>query len=224
MSVGVSIDPSRRRSTARAGPGAGHVICAFERTDVARHAARAAAWLAGRLDAPLVLAHVFDPMGIGTPPVRALTAASLASEDLEQGARDRARLLLADAATTVGDVDTTVRMPEGRPVEELLRLAAECRPRLLVTGTAARGRLDQLLVGSVSSALAARAPCPVVVVPPGAALEEPGPIVALLLAGTRGRAKLRGALLGSLSTLLVRAAGRPVALVPAGAADRPVLG
>ena len=35
-----------------------------------------------------------------------------------------------------------------------------------------------MLVGSVSGALAAAAPCPVVAVPRGAALEEPGPVVA----------------------------------------------
>ena len=44
-------------------------------------------------------------------------------------------------------------------------------------GTAARGGLERLLVGSVSGALAAAAPCPLVAVPRGAALDEPGPVV-----------------------------------------------
>ena len=55
--------------------------------------------------------------------------------------------------------------------------AADCGAALLVTGTAARRGLQHLLHGSVSGALAADAPCPVVVVPPDAALREPGPVL-----------------------------------------------
>jgi nucleotide-binding universal stress UspA family protein len=37
--------------------------------------------------------------------------------------------------------------------------------------------MDRVLLGSVSGTLAAAAPCPLVAVPRGAALEEPGPVV-----------------------------------------------
>jgi nucleotide-binding universal stress UspA family protein len=47
----------------------------------------------------------------------------------------------------------------------------------MVSGTAARKGLEHLLLGSVSGELAADAPCPVVVVPPDAALHEPGPVL-----------------------------------------------
>jgi nucleotide-binding universal stress UspA family protein len=53
---------------------------------------------------------------------------------------------------------------------ELLRLA-ESHSAVLVTGTAARTGLDRILIGSVSSALAAAAPC---AVPAGAALQSRG--------------------------------------------------
>jgi nucleotide-binding universal stress UspA family protein len=38
--------------------------------------------------------------------------------------------------------------------------------------------LDRILIGSVTSELAAHSPCPVVAVPRAAALEEPGPVLA----------------------------------------------
>jgi nucleotide-binding universal stress UspA family protein len=57
------------------------------------------------------------------------------------------------------------------------RWTAERAATLLVTGTAARRGLEHLLHGSVSGALAADAPCPVVAVPPEAALREPGPVL-----------------------------------------------
>ncbi|HET8757459.1 MAG TPA: universal stress protein, partial [Solirubrobacteraceae bacterium] len=47
----------------------------------------------------------------------------------------------------------------------------------LVAGTAARGGVERVLLGSVAGALAAAAPCPLVAVPRGAALDEPGPVV-----------------------------------------------
>jgi nucleotide-binding universal stress UspA family protein len=63
-------------------------------------------------------------------------------------------------------------------VAELLDLADARWATLLVAGTAARAGIERVLVGSVSGALAAAAPCPLVAVPRGAALEEPGPVVA----------------------------------------------
>lgn len=157
--------------------GARPVICAVEDTDVARHAAVASKWLARALGAPLLLAHVFDPDGTGVPPVREMAEAAITTDDLERWARHRARQLVEEAARAIGGPLTT-EVPEDRPVPGLLQLAAARGARLLVTGTAARAGLDRVLVGSVASELAARAPCPVAAVPPGAALEEPGPVVA----------------------------------------------
>ncbi|MEX2194255.1 MAG: universal stress protein [Thermoleophilaceae bacterium] len=153
------------------------VICALEDTDVARHAAAASSWLARDLRAPLVLAHVFDPDGIGVRPLREMAAASMYDEDLESHARQAAGRLVEETARGVGG-DVTTALPEDRPVPGLLQLAAARDARLVVTGTAARAGLDLALIGSVTSELAARAPCPVVAVPPEAALEEPGPVVA----------------------------------------------
>jgi nucleotide-binding universal stress UspA family protein len=156
----------------------GPVICAFEDKAIARHALRASAWLAHALEAPLVVAHAFDAMGIGVPPTREMLQRSVTVEELERSARQRAHRKLAAAAELVNGTDVRPELIEDQPVPGLLKLAASRGARLLVTGTAARVGLDRILIGSVTSELAAQSPCPVIAVPRAAALEEPGPVLA----------------------------------------------
>jgi nucleotide-binding universal stress UspA family protein len=150
------------------------VICATEDSEASRHAVRAATWLAGGLDAPLVLAHVFDPLGIGTFAREEMLRRRITDEDLEQSARVAARRLLDDTAGAVTGAELETKLEEGQPVPELRRLATERRATLLVAGAAARGGLDRILIGSVAGRLAAVAPCPLVVVPRSAG-ERPHP-------------------------------------------------
>ena len=158
--------------------GARPVLCAIEDGEVSRHAVEAATWLARALDAELVLAHAFDPMGIPAHPRHEMLARGITDDDLEQVGRRAARLLLRDAAATVTGVEVATELVEGQVVPELLDLAEARWATLLVAGTAARQGIERVLVGSVSGSLAAAAPCPLVVVPRGAALDEPGPVVA----------------------------------------------
>lgn len=151
------------------------VVCALEDTLVSRHALRASRWLARELDAPVVAVHVFDPMAIGVPPSGEMLAAGIADDQLERAARGAALRLVDETAREAG---LEAELVEGRPVTELLRRAGALRARLLVTGTATRTGLERLLIGSVASELAARAPCPVVTVTRGAALEVEGPVLA----------------------------------------------
>jgi nucleotide-binding universal stress UspA family protein len=153
------------------------VLCTIDDGEVSRHAVRAAAWLAGALDARLLLAHAFDPMGVPARPRNEMLARGITDDDLVQAGRRAARLLLDDGASSVTDMDVATELAEGPVVAELLRLAAERWALLLVAGTAARGGLERVLLGSVSGALAAASPCPLVAVPRGAALDEPGPVV-----------------------------------------------
>jgi nucleotide-binding universal stress UspA family protein len=74
-------------------------------------------------------------------------------------------------------VDVTGTVLTGLPADVIRQRAADSDAMLLVTGTAARHGFQRLLHGSVSGALAANAPCPVVVVAQGDALREPGPVL-----------------------------------------------
>ena len=153
------------------------VMCAIDVGEPSRDAVRVATWLAGALDARLVLAHAFDPMGIAALPRKEMYARELTDDDLVDAERWAARQLLDDAAGSVSGVDVVAELVEGPVVDELLRLAAERWAAALVAGSAARGGLERMLIGSISGALAAAAPCPLVAVPRGAALDESGPIV-----------------------------------------------
>jgi nucleotide-binding universal stress UspA family protein len=53
----------------------------------------------------------------------------------------------------------------GRPVRKILREIARVRPGLIVVGSHGHGLMHDVLMGSVSSAVVRKAPCPVVVVP-----------------------------------------------------------
>jgi len=81
------------------------------------------------------------------------------------------------AASTLPGIDVSGSVPKGCPVDELQRLAPERGAALLVSGTAARQGVQHFLHGSVAGRLAKDAPCPVVTVPPDAAIAEPGPVL-----------------------------------------------
>jgi len=81
-------------------------------------------------------------------------------------ARSAARGLLDLARARVGDdVPSTPEVLSGVPAEAVTHRAAELGADLIVVGSHRRGRLDRLLVGSVSEGIVRRATSPVIVVP-----------------------------------------------------------
>ena len=70
-------------------------------------------------------------------------------------------------------VDGRIQIDDGDPVVSLSRRAATSDVALIVVGSRGRGMLRAAALGSVSSALAATAPLPVLVVPPNARPASP---------------------------------------------------
>ncbi len=157
------------------------VLCAFDASEPSLLAARVAAWLAGALRAPLELVYVVDyddlpalpPRGAGIDPL----VRDALPEIQEQVAQDAARAELQAALSTLPHGNVAGSVLTGWPAAAIRRRAVDCNAAFLVSGTAARQGLQRLLHGSVSGELAADAPCPVVIVPPDAALDEPGPVL-----------------------------------------------
>ncbi|MFS8616522.1 MAG: universal stress protein [Solitalea sp.] len=86
--------------------------------------------------------------------------------ELLQSVKDSGAKLLADiTARYAQDVPTRVLMPEDRPVQGILKIAAEWQPHLIVLGTHGRTGLEHLLMGSVAEQVVRKATCPVLVVP-----------------------------------------------------------
>ncbi|MGW4488973.1 universal stress protein [Amycolatopsis sp. NPDC004368] len=134
-----------------------------EALDAVRWAARAAV----RHRLPLELAHataLTDLMAAEIPPPEEVTAA------LRQRGRHHLRVA-HELANAAGALEVRERIDHDRAAPALLDLAGSAS--WVVVG-ARHGRFTGLLVGSVSAALAAHAPCPVAIVR-GTEWDEPGP-------------------------------------------------
>jgi nucleotide-binding universal stress UspA family protein len=111
--------------------------------------------LAQRYGASLCLLHAFAHVSdlLGTPQYEyVLEARSALGQQLLEGAQAR-----------VGAVPVETQLIEGPPAPAILRVAAEDRCDLIVMGSRGHGQLAGLLLGSVSSAVAQRAHCPVLI-------------------------------------------------------------
>lgn len=117
-------------------------------------------------DQHLTLVHVISPMiggfaGIGMPtPVLA--------QDLTEQQRARARDVLDDSRSLASAVagDVTLRIDTAAPIGAVVPTLVELSTRtgMLVLGGRGTGAFDRLLLGSVSTALAHHAHCPVTIV------------------------------------------------------------
>jgi nucleotide-binding universal stress UspA family protein len=159
----------------------GPVLCAFDASEPSLLAARVAAWMAGALHAPLELVYVVNHDELPALPRSGAAAVPRVRAALYEiqarVAEGAARAELEGMLSALPHAVVTGSVLAGSPAVAIRRRASERAATLLVSGTAARRGLEHLLYGSVSGALAADAPCPVVAVAPGDALCEPGPVL-----------------------------------------------
>jgi nucleotide-binding universal stress UspA family protein len=120
---------------------AGSIICGVDDSDSAKGAARVARGLSSKLGLGLVFVRVVED---GSP-----------QQKVEQ---------VHDEATEV-DCGADWLVEVGHPADRLVAAAAAKNASLIVVGST--GPRSSLL-GSISAEVSRRAPCPVVVVPPGA--------------------------------------------------------
>ena len=121
------------------------ILCAVDDSEAASRVFGAARGLADALGGELVAVHVV----------------ASADQDADE--------ILASVRSRLGGTGSApdVRLLEGSPAEALIETADREGAELLVVGSRGRGSLRSAVLGSVSRELAARAPCPVVVVPSG---------------------------------------------------------
>jgi nucleotide-binding universal stress UspA family protein len=126
----------------------GSIICGVDDSESARGAARVARGLSAQLGSRLVFVRVVDD-GSSEGQISAV------AERLHH---------LADIATEV-DCGAHWLVEVGHPADRLVAVAEKQAASLIVVGST--GSRSSLL-GSISADVSRRAPCPVVVVPPGA--------------------------------------------------------
>lgn len=127
---------------------AGSIICGTDDSESAKTAARVARGLSSQLGFRLVFVHVVET---GSPHEKI----SAVAERLQH---------LTEGCTRV-DCGAGWLVDVGHPVDWLVAAAEDEEASFIVVGS--RGPRSSLL-GSISAEISRRAPCPVVVVPPGA--------------------------------------------------------
>ena len=132
------------------------ILVAVDGSQYARAALDLAVDLAQRYQASLCVLHAFPHVSdlLGTPQYESLLVArSMIGQQL-----------LESAQTQVGDtVVVATQLIEGPPAPAILRVAEEEGCDLIVLGSRGHGQIAGILLGSVSSTVAQRAHCPVLI-------------------------------------------------------------
>jgi nucleotide-binding universal stress UspA family protein len=142
--------------------GAGPVIASTDLLPDSLDACRFAARIAALLERPLQLVHVAPSTAQWTG--GALQPGELASVDGDALAEAVAQLEEFAALHRLPSDNRIVR--QGEPIDELRSHIAAVDAAAIVLGSRRLGVLERLFTASVSTELAARASCPVAVVPP----------------------------------------------------------
>lgn len=129
-------------------PTTGSIICGVDDSEAAKGAVGIAHTLAARLGRRIVLVRVVER---GSP-----------EKEIDATGEWLRRLAASEA---LADTETQWLVDVGHPADRLVAAAADEGASLLVLGS--HGPRSSLL-GSISAEVSRRAPCPVVVVPPGA--------------------------------------------------------
>jgi nucleotide-binding universal stress UspA family protein len=89
-------------------------------------------------------------------------AIATANEELQRHHREVADL--AAGTLTAAGFEATAEVPRGDPRDMLVAFARDRAADLVVVGSHGKGRLERLLLGSVTNYVVAHAPCSVLVV------------------------------------------------------------
>lgn len=137
------------------------VVAAVDGSEASEEVLEVARAFSALLGGRLLLAH-----GLAPRPVPGASAVPHARHELAAVDRERGQALLARLASRYGVVAEATRLAEGRTeVDALVELADDEKAGILVVGSRGRGALTSAVLGSFSSGVAARASCPVAIVP-----------------------------------------------------------
>jgi len=154
------------------------ILCAVDDSPESSAAVGLAASLARVLDAPLVLAHVIPAVQPNDGWIVLGPMAQGDIRELQERAREHADRLLERLSRGLDDPQTMLLV--GDPTATLLEQVAIEPTSAVIVGARSHGRVGRAVLGSLSGRLAARASCPVIVVPHGAEdarIRDEGPIV-----------------------------------------------
>ena len=139
-----------------------HIACFIDESDAARHGLAHAAALAELSGARLSVVHVVASPGFLVSMAASYGGGTLPDADLE---REAAEMWLTEQVRDVAGAEAVLL--DGHPASTAVERAGEngCDP---IVGATHRGLVERSLLGSFAGHVAHNAPCPVLLVPPGA--------------------------------------------------------
>jgi nucleotide-binding universal stress UspA family protein len=188
------------------------MVCGVDHSPGARTAVDIAIDLAGRFGARLVLVHA-----VPLPrPSREVGVAQSSSLVTVERMHEAGVSLLDEIAADVHDGPEIAREVRiGGAAEVIGAVATDAGAECVVVGSRGLGRVGAVILGSVSLSLAARGPCPTLIVPESASPIGDGPIVCAVDDSDGARAAL------SSAADLAKRLDRPLLLVTVKAVDDP---
>jgi nucleotide-binding universal stress UspA family protein len=138
------------------------ILVPVDGSDCSMRALDFAVELASSLAAEIVVCHVLD---LSRAAAMSGGAAQLVEESMELLRTEGKEILDRAVARAGTKVHVSTRVPEGAPVEQIERLAAELPATFIVLGSHGRTGLDRLLMGSVAEGVVRAASVPAMVVP-----------------------------------------------------------
>jgi nucleotide-binding universal stress UspA family protein len=134
-------------------------------SDGSREAFRAACSLAVAGQTRLHVLHVIEPHWVPEEPVPyGQAVVGFYDAQADGGQHDTLRRRMREMYVPNVSVDVEYHLREGDAAAEILRMAGDLRPDLIVVGTHGRTGLSWLLAGSVATSIVRRAPYPVLAV------------------------------------------------------------
>ncbi len=144
------------------------ILVGVDGSESALQAVATAAGLGKTHDSELVLVHVVQVSAIADQALKMSATEHLKEnpktimEKLSQEVLDKARAHAREAG--LPDERIATLTSDGNQARQLIQVAEQQKADLIVVGSRGRGRLEGILLGSVSQKIAALAPCPCLIV------------------------------------------------------------
>jgi nucleotide-binding universal stress UspA family protein len=159
-----SLEPSEDAETAPPGPvPVKRIVVAVDGSTESDHALAWAARFSSTFHARVCVVHVTPDLASGAF-YADLHPAGVAV-DLDAAARADGQRILEDAVAFLGkeNVDAEGVLRTGSPVEEVRRMVAEREADVVILGSRGKGRVERMLLGSVSDGVKNRVPASVLI-------------------------------------------------------------
>lgn len=143
----------------------GAILVATDLSDPAQLAIEAGAREASRRQRPLVIVHATEALSRRTEPAMALLGAIpvLETPDITAQRAALAKQIIQDALARFS-APGEIRIVDGDPTSEVLKLVEALPAELLVVSTRGRSNVSRVMLGSVAATLVEKAPCSVLAV------------------------------------------------------------